>query len=321
MASITQYPDPAVRGLRRKLAKRHGVGEEHILVGNGAAELIDLAVRARRPRRTGLVQPCFAEYGDAAVKAESHIAAAKLSEEDGFELRAHHLQAETGREADMWLIGSPNNPTGRIADPRLLLHLAQASGSLVAVDEAFMDFVPEERTYSLVRQAVSLPNLLVFRSMTKFYSVPGIRLGYVIGSEQRIAELRRLQVPWSVNSLAQQIGEAVLEDDAFAERTGAWLRQERPWLADELRKLGLTVYPGDVNYILFRLPDTGVLKEAGELQRRMGRCGVLIRDASHFAGLGPGFCRVAVKLREHNERLIRALRSCLEQAAEGGAGR
>lgn len=319
-ASISQYPDPAVRVLRRKLAERHGVGEENILVGNGAAELIDLAVRVRRPLRTGLIQPCFTEYGDAAVKAGSRITAAKLEETEGFELTGEHLRTEPGREPEMWLIGSPNNPTGRVADPQLLLRLAQGSGALVAVDEAFMDFVPEERSRSLAREAASMPNLLVIRSMTKFYSVPGIRLGYAIGCEALIAEMRRLQVPWSVNSLAQQIGEAVLDDRTFEERTAAWLAQERPRLASALAGLGLAVFPGDVNYILFRLPEAGALREAAELQRRMGRKGVLIRDASHFAGLGRGYCRVAVKLREDNERLVRALRSCLEEAAEGGAG-
>ncbi|WP_438431250.1 pyridoxal phosphate-dependent aminotransferase [Gorillibacterium sp. sgz500922] len=398
---IVRYPDPAVRELRARLAERHGIAEDCILVGNGAAELIDLAVREIRPRLTALAAPCFAEYGEAAVKAGSGIAAIALAEQGGYRLSAGQVAAlagtagegtgeasraasagassvatgeasrgasagaadgATGRTAsedgaavpDLWLLGHPNNPTGRRLDAEAVA-AARATGRPVILDEAFMDFIeaaeeagtgrkpesaekktaasapeatarskeaaepkeaagsheaPPNPAASLIAAAAEDPNLLVLRSMTKFYSIPGIRLGYLVSHPERIARLRALQVPWSVNGLAQAIGCAVLEDEAFARRTGAWLAAERPWLANGLRRLGLTVYPSEVNYLLVRLPDSSGWT-ASALQAAMGRRGLLVRDASRMGGLTPGHIRLAVKARRDHERLLAALEECL----------
>ncbi|EXX84535.1 cobalamin biosynthesis protein CobQ, partial [Paenibacillus darwinianus] len=200
-------------------------------------------------------------------------------------------------------------PTGRLCDPQLVRRLVE-EGHMVVLDEAFIDFLPDADRLSLIRFACETPRLIVLRSMTKLYAVPGIRLGYAAGHPDMIAAMRDLQVPWSVNSLAQAIGEAVLGDRAFVERTTAWLQAERPYLAGRLSRLGLRVIPGSANYILFELPaETGMT--AADLQRSMGRRGVLIRDASHFAGLSAGYCRVAVKLRADNDRLAETLEACL----------
>ena len=345
---IGRYPDPAVRELRARLAERHGIAEDCILVGNGAAELIDLAVREIRPRLTALAAPCFAEYGEAAVKAGSGIAAIALAEQGGYRLSAGQEAAlavmageetgeasrgvsagaadgPTGRTAsedgaavpDLWLLGHPNNPTGRRLDAEAVA-AARATGRPVILDEAFMDFIevagsqeaPPNPAASLIAAAAEDPNLLVLRSMTKFYSIPGIRLGYLVSHPERIARLRALQVPWSVNGLAQAIGCAVLEDEGFTRRTGAWLAAERPWLANGLRLLGLTVYPSEVNYLLVRLPDSSGWT-ASALQAAMGRRGVLIRDASRMGGLTPRHIRLAVKARRDHERLLAALEECL----------
>ncbi|MFD1954446.1 threonine-phosphate decarboxylase CobD [Paenibacillus thailandensis] len=307
---IAAYPDPAVRRLRAKLAARYGISEEAILAGNGAAELIDLAVRAFRPGTVALPMPSFGEYADAVRKAGGRIIPVPLRPESDFTLDERAFaEAESASSADMLFIGSPNNPTGRLADPSLILKLAERGG-IVIVDEAFIDFVPDEERYTLIREAAVRPNLFVIRSMTKFYAVPGIRLGYMVGSPAGLDRLRGLQIPWSVNSLAQRIGEAVLDDAAFAAETHRWLQREKPRLAGKLKQLGMHVYPSDANYLLARLPEAEGLT-AASLQREMGRRGVLIRDASRFDGLDGRYCRFAVKLREHNDRLAAALGECL----------
>lgn len=307
---IAAYPDPASRELRAKLAARHRIGEDSILVGNGAAELIDLAVRAFRPQTVRLPAPSFAEYAEAAAKAGARIVPIPLRPDANFTLDGEALAAVGGGSgAGFYMIGTPNNPTGRLADPALLLRLAE-QGAIVVADEAFLDFVPDEERYSLIREAARRPNLFVIRSMTKFYAIPGIRLGYIVGSPRQLDGLRRLQVPWSVNSLAQRIGEAVLDDDGYAAQTKQWLMEERPWLADGLLRLGLGVYPSDANYVLVRLPVAGGLTAAG-LQRDMGFRGILIRDASLFDGLDARYCRFAIKLREQNDKLLAVLRECL----------
>ncbi|GMK42527.1 threonine-phosphate decarboxylase [Paenibacillus sp. CCS19] len=311
---LDQYPDPAVRGLRSKLAARHGIGSDNVLCGNGAAELIDLAIRALRPNQgVGLAVPCFGEYTDAAHKYGGSIVKVPMLEEESFRLSAKRvLEAAAGHDRPgIWMLGSPNNPTGMTVERELVLKLLD-TGAFVVIDEAFLDFVPHEEAVTLVQEAVRRPNLLVIRSMTKFYAIPGIRLGYAAGSAETIAKMRALQTPWSVNSLAQWIGEAVLDEETYAKRTRNWLAEERQWLTGALEGLGCKVFDSVTNYLLLKLPEPCSL-EAAELQKMMGQRGVLIRDASHFEGLNGRFIRVAVKLRGHNERLIQALSECLRQ--------
>ncbi|TYP77555.1 threonine-phosphate decarboxylase CobD [Paenibacillus methanolicus] len=323
--AIGRYPDPAVRGLRRKLAGYHGVSEDELLVGNGAAELIDLAVRVLKPAEVVLVQPCFAEYGDAARKNGIPIRTIRLAPDPRFMLGSEDVERtvrelrEAGRTAGeaIWFLGHPNNPTGQLIEPETIRLLLE-QGERVVLDEAFMDFVGGSARYSFLGEAARTEGgqLIVIRSMTKFYAIPGIRLGYMVADAATIASLREQQVPWSVNSLAQLIGEAVLDEDEYARRTLAWLREERAWLTGQLETLGLIVSEGHVNYVLFRIPPRFGLT-AGELQRKLGERGVLIRDASHFEGLDETYCRVAVRFRNEHVLMLVALRAALREESDG----
>ncbi|WP_314003106.1 cobyric acid synthase [uncultured Paenibacillus sp.] len=310
-AGIARYPDPASRRLTARLAELHEIEEPNVLIGNGAAELIDLAVRALRPETAAVPAPSFSEYGDAVRKSGGTAVPVPLRADNGFavdEAAVRHAM-ETHGKPSLWFFGSPNNPTGRLTDPKLVRRLAD-EGHTVVLDEAFIDFLPDAERLTLIRSACKTPGLIVLRSMTKLYAVPGIRVGYAAGHPETIAYMRDLQVPWSVNALAQAIGEAVLDDRPFVERTVAWLQGERPYLAERLSRLGLRVIPGAANFILFELPPESGMS-AADLQREMGRRGVLIRDASRFDGLGAGYCRVAVKLRADNDRLVETLKACL----------
>ncbi|MHA7963161.1 cobyric acid synthase [Paenibacillus sp. CAU 1782] len=307
---ISAYPDPAVRELVRKLALHHDIPEEALMVGNGAAELIDLAVRVLRPEKAAIAVPCFQEYGDALSKIGCELYEMPLQRSNGFRLTEDEVRkaiSESG--ASLYVLGSPNNPTGALVEPRLIKMLLN-SGASVLVDEAFMDFVPDEQSWSVFRHVVSHERLIVTRSMTKFYSIPGIRLGYAAASSSLIQAMRSLQVPWSVNSLAQEIGITMLSEKDFAAKTLEWLPSERGWLAEQLQGRGFDVCDSSANYLLLHLPpDSGF--DAERLQRELGRLGVLIRNASRFSGLDSGSIRVAVKLRADNLRLLEALDACL----------
>jgi threonine-phosphate decarboxylase len=315
---IERYPDPAVRGLTRKLAEKYGVPADAILVGNGAAEMIDLTVRALRPRAAVLARPCFSEYEEALRRAGSRVIEFALPEERGFVLDdIARFAAAVPPDAHLFL-GNPNNPTGRLVPPAALRELKTLGAGLI-LDEAFLDFVPDEEEITLIREAAGSERLVVIRSMTKFYAVPGIRLGFMAAHPKLIGRLRAMQVPWSVNALAQRIGEAVLDDGEYAAKTRAWLGEERPWLEERLRSLGLTVVPGDVNFVLAALP-AGSGWNAKRLQRELARRGVLIRDASLFPGLDERYFRVAVRLRRENEMLLAELGRALAGGTEGTKG-
>lgn len=314
---IGQYPDPAVRGLRRKLAGLHNIDEQSIVVGNGAAELIDLIVRVLQPELTTLAIPCFDEYGDAVRKMGGAVYEVSLTADNQFKLNLDSEQVNgAAAGGSLFMLGSPNNPTGQLVDPELIRMLLK-KGAYVVVDEAFMDFVPEESRYSLIQEATKHERLFVIRSMTKFYAIPGIRLGYIVGMPKTLSALRRLQVPWSVNSLAQLIGESVLDETDYARQTIMWLQKERPWLIAELQAIGFEVNPSAANYLLVRIPKDVDLS-ASMLQLEMGKQGVLIRDASRFPGLDHTYIRVAVKLREQNEQLVAALKHCLTRNGSRG---
>lgn len=350
---IVRYPDPAVRKLRAKLSSVYDVPMDSILVGNGAAELIELAVRLLRPATTLLARPSFSEYEEAVRKIGGYIAEWPLHAEDDFRVPdLRHWARHGAVDADAWtgqavndgdpnhpagrdcasddsnrptgrdrerslqidrtiFLGHPNNPTGRLVPDEALRGLVQ-SGAQLIVDEAFMDFVPDEAGRSLLREAAASDRVVVIRSMTKFYAVPGIRLGFLVAHPDRVRRLAALQTQWSVNFFAQLIGEAVLDDHAYAARTREWLAGERPWLAGRLQALGLRVVPSDVNFLLVSLPEDGGWT-ALRLQQAMAAHGIMIRDASLFKGLDTSYFRVAIRLRHENERLIRALQEVLSR--------
>ncbi|MFC5648518.1 pyridoxal phosphate-dependent aminotransferase [Paenibacillus solisilvae] len=319
---IGRYPDPAVRGLRRKLADHHNVDEASVLVGNGAAELIDLAVQLLKPAVTVLTAPCFNEYGDAARKCGSRIRMLQLEPQAQFKLTQEAILSllkqlrEEGTAAGqtLWFLGSPNNPTGQLIEPELVRLLVR-EGEIVAVDEAFMDFVTDTDCWSLLREAASCTRLIVIRSMTKFYAIPGIRLGYLVAGASLVRAMGELQIPWSVNSLAQLIGEAVLDETDYGDQTIKWLQTERPWFVEQLSALGLLVYEGKVNYVLFQIPDRFGWSSR-QLQHALGTRGILIRDASGYEGLNGSYCRSALRFREDHVRLLGELRNLLGKPAE-----
>jgi len=317
-SDIVKYPDPAVRELRSRLSRKYGIPAESILVGNGAAELIDLAVRELRPAVTGIARPSFSEYEEAVRKTGGALYDIPLRAARQFELGEAEALKALGA-CDALFFGHPNNPTGRFIAAPLLAWLADGGKPLI-VDEAFIDFLPDEAEHSLLRRAAEDANLLVVRSMTKFYAIPGIRLGFVVAHPARIRRLGELQVPWSVNYLAQRIGAAVLDDEAFERQSHAWLREEKPWLLAGLRELGLTAYDSDVNFILLAFSEeSGIDVKAA--QRCMGRQGILIRDASLFPGLDQRYARVAVRRRADNERLLAGFAQMLEELDVRRSGR
>ncbi|MFD0677885.1 MULTISPECIES: cobyric acid synthase [unclassified Paenibacillus] len=305
---IVAYPDPAVRELRTKLAAKYRVPMEAILVGNGAAELIDLAVRVLRPGVTALARPSFSEYEEAVQKTNGAIYEIPLQASHDFLLQEADVEQALAI-ADLLFLGSPNNPTGRLLQAPVLERLAAAEKPVI-LDEAFIDFHPEENRLTMIRKASESRQLMVIRSMTKFYSIPGLRLGFIVAHPDRIREMQHQQVQWSVNTMAQLIGASVLDDHDYERRTHEWLAAERPWLTNSLSELGLIVTPSDTNYLLFSTKQLKITVQ--DLQAEMGKRGILIRDASLFPGLDNSYVRVAIRLREHNERMIKELRASLE---------
>ncbi len=309
---IKHYPDPGCGELPRLLAGHLGVDEKNLLLGNGGAELIYILPRALKIRRALVIAPTFSEYARA-VEASGgrvrHVTLPLSGEASPAGRAADHLPG-----TDAVFVCNPNNPTGRLFGPGDLLPLldaAEKAGSHMVVDEAFMDFVPQRQHHSLMSMATRLPNLVVLYSLTKFFGIPGLRLGAAVASADVIGGLRRLKDPWSVNALARVAGEAALRDRDHMALTLKTVGEEREYLFSSLFSLpGLRPFPSEANFLLVDVSGTG-LKSADLVEKMAGR-GILVRNCANFYGLDDGYIRVAVRTRPENEFLIGALRSVLE---------
>ncbi|MDN5347343.1 MAG: threonine-phosphate decarboxylase [Clostridia bacterium] len=309
--AIQRYPDPESFCFRTSLAAYLGVGIENVLAGNGAVEIIYLLLQTLRPRRVLIVEPTFSEYRRTAQIAGAEITTILLRPQDGFHLDpAAFLKNLSG--LDLAFLCNPNNPTGNLISSDILQDLAEAcyhQGVFLVVDESFLDFLPDWSELTLCRRAAITGNLLVLRSLTKFFALPGLRLGAAVTSSQLVSRLHRARDPWSVNILAQMAGEVALKEYAYMERSRDLIRQEKEYLFMGLVASGLKPFPAAANFILVDISASGWTSP--NLAQATGQRGILIRDCSSFPGLGPDYIRLAVKDRAANATLLRVLEEIL----------
>lgn len=302
LSGIAHYPEPFARRLRAALAGRHRVQEPMVLVGNGAAEVIYLLLRLARGCRVAVPQPGFAEYERAARAAGARpvpVAHDRTEPPPG-----------VGR-GDWWIVCNPHNPTGHLFTPAGLLRMAERTRATLLVDEAFVDLTDAGEAGSVIPWVAERRNLVVVRSLTKFYALPGLRVGYAVAPPWMVAALDAARDPWSVSGPAQAAALEALHDREYAARTRRWVREERAYLAGELASLpGFVVYPPSANFVLVRAP-----LPAHEIQERLGPLGILIRDCRSFAGLSAFHMRLAVRTRAEHERLVAHLRRVAEEVA------
>ena len=303
-----RYPDPSCAVLRGALAREHAVVPSWVLCGNGAADLIYRLVYALKPVRALLCAPTFAEYACALGQVGCAVDYLLLSASNDFALPVHRLLEAEGVAPDLVVLCEPNNPTGRTTPrdqlERVFEHCARTQ-TTVLVDECFNDFLDDPAAHTVVPLLGRYPNVVVLKAFTKLYAMAGLRLGYALCSNEGfLAALERAGAPWGVSAVAQAAGLAALEARDYREAVRALVREERPYLAAALEDLGCWVIPGEANYLLFWCREPR-LRSLLELR------GILVRDCANFRGLGPGWYRVAVRTRAHNDRLLAAIREVL----------
>lgn len=309
LGTIAHYPDSACKDFRQAAASELGVGRENILAGNGAAEIIYLIVRMILPRYTLIPIPTFSEYGYAVRSVGGKLKYFELQPEGSRFVISIDDFCKSIRGSDLAFICNPNNPTGTLFDRNDLqeiLEVGKANHCFIVVDEAYLDFVKGGSDHSVVNQVFHYDNLLILKSLTKVYSLPGLRIGYAIGHKDLIDKMNTLRDPWSVNSLAQAAGVAALTERDYRTRLQETIWEERQYLYEEIKKLpGLKPYIPTANFLLVNTCEAGIT--ASHLQEVLARSGLLIRDCTSFQGMGPYFIRIAVRTRLENMRLIHAL--------------
>ncbi len=306
LKDLTSYPDPSYVQLRNALSQFHQIPPDWILPGNGAAELLTWACRELASgKETILLTPAFSDYRRALKAFDAEVLEVPLFPLSSSPSSLPSLSSLS--PASGLLLNNPHNPTGVLFSRESILPYLDQFG-LVVVDEAFMDFVVPSEQPSLIDEVRSHPNLVIIRSLTKFFSLPGLRLGYAIAHPDRLQRWQQWRDPWSVNSLAAAVGEVVLQDGEFQQQTLDWLTAARPQLFEQLVALpGLHPLPGAANFLLVQ-SEVSCLDLQLELLKRHH---ILIRDCISFPELGDRFFRVAVRTPAENLQLCRGLAEIL----------
>ncbi len=301
MGSVVHYPDPDCLDLKRAAAARYGVEPEQILVGNGSTELIYLIPQAARKERSIIPVPSYADYVSACERC-SHVERLRLQEKNDFQLDVDELERHL-RGDELVFLGHPNNPTGTPLDRDRIRDLADRHRStLFVIDEAFLDLCQAVPGF-----VSSDPgNIIVLISLTKTFAIPGLRLGCGVAAPDMVAEIQRIQPPWSVSRIAQAVGKAACEDHSYVQQSQAYVAEQRASLTHGLSSLpGLTVFPGQANYLLARIDRSDL--NARSLAEKLLSLGIAIRVCSNFEGLDQRYFRVAVRTGEENDRLLESL--------------
>lgn len=312
LSRVVHYPDPAGQELKTAMAAFYDVPMNEIVLGNGAAELLYVYFHMFRPQRVLLPVPSFSEYERAALSSGAHIAYFPLAAADDFAVCWDALLKRLP-ESDCLILGNPNNPTGTLITSSAMERCIQAAAALgvtVIVDESFIEFLPDEKTYTVRSLVAKYSNLFVLQSLTKFYAIPGLRLGFGLLSPAAAARMELGKDPWNVNLLAQKAGVAALQNEAYQRQSRCFIEKEKLFLYDALRQFPtLHVYLPAVNFIFI---DLGRGCNSSAFTEQMRRQGILVRDCANYPGLGDTYIRVAVKSRAENEILLRAFRQVLE---------
>lgn len=299
---IKRYPSVNGDGIKNYYEKHFNLQPGQILPGNGASEAIYLAFQVLAPGKILIITPSFHDYSRAAYLNNVEIFPFPLHPAEEFKMPDLKIIEQKLITADALILGNPNNPTGTLFSREELLYLANTyKTKWFFIDEAFIQFTDDYPRNSLLFTSLP-PNILVFHSLTKFYALPGLRLGGVIGYPDTISRLQSFKVPWSVNSLAEKIAPLLLNCDRYEKKVRKIVTGERERIYNFLNGVpGIKVFPSQANFLLAQWTAT---KNLDDLLKELLNNGIHIRDCRNFAGLENNYFRFAILDAENNDRLL-----------------
>ncbi|MGL5645328.1 pyridoxal phosphate-dependent aminotransferase [Cetobacterium sp.] len=306
--TLEKYPDIDYVELRTAIGNYNNCHIDHVVVGNGATEVLFLYMKAVKAKKVLIIAPTFAEYERAAIAAGRDVKFFPLSKD--FSLNENIL-LDFITDEDVVVMCNPNNPTGKFQNLEKIKKLAdflERKNKKLFIDEAFIEFVDnwKDKTAFLLKHK----NVFILRALTKFFALPGVRLGYGLTYDEAILnEIKNIREPWSVNGVAEIAGKTMLLDTLYIHETENWIKKEKLWFYEELCKIdNIEVTPTETNFILVKLLNDN----AKSFRKKMIENGVLVRDASNFMFLDESYIRLAIKDRKKNEQVLEALRRVLK---------
>lgn len=294
---LTSYPDIHYRELRANVAGYLRCSSDQVIAGSGAIEIISNICMMFR--RTVVFAPCFTEY----IKRPEVFGrdVLRLPMTRHFQIDAYALEQNL-MQGDLLILGNPNNPTGNRIPEDILISICDIvdkKESFLLLDEAFFEFCPDD--YDSIRLLNGRRNVCIIRAATKFFALPGIRLGYAFGDHDFIRRYREVEAPWSINSYANAAARCIFKDRDYVKRTRDYIKNEREYMFHELSTIDtIKAYKSQTNFILIKLLKNDECHVFDNFLKR----GIMIRKASDFEGLDKSFIRIAVKDHESNMRII-----------------
>jgi threonine-phosphate decarboxylase len=315
LSMLPHYPEPFAERLSLHIGKHYRIKPDTIICCNGSTELIYLIPRALKPKKVLVTAPAFSEYERACrLFNKTRVISYELKPENNFDinpdefisamkgdLKSSRITYHSSRPFDMAFLCNPNNPTGGLLRKREVIKIADAARELkccLVVDEAFIDFCAGE---SAIKEVSKNPYLIILRSLTKFYALSGLRIGFGVFPQRLAGLMKKYKEPWTVNSLAQEAGKAALGDTAYQQASLSMMKTEKMFLEDHFKRLSLDYIPSSANYYLIRTGD------AKNIISSLREKGILVRDCSNFCGLDDTYIRVAVRSRRENKILLKEL--------------
>ena len=298
-----RYPDMIAEKLTNAVKSAYAISPEYLLFGNGSSELFMAVVHGINPKKTVIPVPSFYGYEYAVGASDSEIVYYKTTPENNFCLTSAFL-AVLLEDVELLFIANHNNPSGNTIEQKSLKRLldyCKDRNIYVVLDECFIEFCDGD--YSMLSEIELYHNLLLVRAFTKIFSIPGVRLGYLVCSNRELLHKIKRHIPeWNLSCFAQAAGCvccSVAAQTDFIKDTATYVKKERQFLADAFRQKGFQVFPSNANFIL--------LYSKSPLYEQLLAHGILIRDCSNFRGLCNGYYRIAVKSRAENEALLNAI--------------
>lgn len=301
------YPDPYCRELTELMSQKLNIKKEFILFGNGASDLNFKLIYAIKPKNALLIAPTFSEYENALSCVDCNINYYNLNEYENFTIDNDILDYITN-DLDIMFLCNPNNPTG-VATNNTLIHdilkKCKKENVLLVIDECFIEFLIDEENFSSLKFLNKYSNLIIFRAFTKIYAIPGLRLGYVLSSNEcLLKKINGFGQPWSVSTLANASGIACIKlDKSYINYTKTIIAHNNNYFTDALKSLQFKVFKSQSNFILFK---SDIVNLKGKLEKN----GILIRSCVNYNNLNNLFYRVAVKKKEEIDELIKFI-SCI----------
>jgi len=311
-SALSNYPDNEAYEFINELSIYHDLPADNFIAGNGSSEFITLIPAILRPKSVLMVAPTFSEYEYSFHRAKGVVFYLNTREKDGFILEGKTLFDELKRGYSALYLCNPCNPTGVMLPADMLKEIITAAskkGTCVILDETYTDFNENNSVKSMVKK---YDNLIILRSMSHFFALPGLRIGYVISHTKHIERIRNRQAPWSINTIAQQAGIESLKDHGFIQKSIKYNSTTMPAFAKDLQSLPfITVFESHASFILFRMSESAPVSPE-ELYEKLLAKKLLVRMCDDFQELDNSFFRVSVKKKNENKKLVSVIRKIME---------